>query len=381
MHICFIEDSLLKGGTQIWVSEACKYYLNKGKNVSLICPKNSWIMKECSKYKLLNITSYDFKKIITENKKYITLWSKALKKCDVAVCTVNPPRNNFHCVKFASKCIINNSLSTVLMPKTGTIMPTYEREFYLPPPEVKSEIIVISNATKINLIENFKIPSEKINLIYQGVNINRFISNEQKHELATQKYAITKKPFPIMACVGSLEIEKGHKFLIDALKNLLKIHPNFYLYIVGDGSEEHILKGLVNINNLEKQISFIPFTRQIEYIYEIIDFLVFPSISKEGLPNVIQEAMVCGKPCIATNISGIKEIVINEETGLLVEPKNIFQLETAIFKLLSDGILLEKLSKKSKELILKKFNKNKQFEKYYNLFKNKKYELVDKNTY
>ena len=369
MHICFIEDSLLHGGTQLWVVEACKFYLEKEKNTTVLCPEGSWISKEC-KINGINIVTYDYNKITSQDESSKNIWKEVLKKCDVALCTVNPPRGGFHCVEFASDCIKEESLKTVLVPKTGTIMPEYKREYYLPHETVNSQIIAISQATIKNLIHHYNIPKEKITLLYQGTEVERYQHTKEKRDLAIKKYNLPDNADPILACVGSLEIEKGHKYIIDAVKNLSKkLFKNIHLMIVGDGEELPLIEGMVKINNLEKNISFHSFTKDIELVYERVDFLVLPSIRKEGLPNVLQESMATGKPCIATDISGVKEVVINEKTGYLIKPGNVQELESAIMNLSMDKINQERLGQNAFDLVNQKFNKKIQFEKYYDFFK------------
>lgn len=368
MHICLIEDSLLHGGTQIWMLEACNLYLEKEKNITVLCPKNSWISKKCN-IKGINLVTYDYDKITNQDEVSKNIWKDALKNCDIALCTVNPPRDGFHCVEFASNCIKEESLKTVLVPKTGTIMPHYKKEYYLPDKRVNSQIIAISQATKNNLMEHYNIPKEKITLLYQGTEIERYKHTEEKRKVSLERYPIQNSN-PILAVVGSLEIEKGHKYIIDAVKNLSKkLFKNIHLMIVGDGKEQPLIEGMVKINNLEKNISFYPFTKEIEFVYERIDFLVLPSIKKEGLPNVLQESMATGKPCVATDISGVKEVVINEKTGFLIKPGNVEELESAIMNLAMDKINQERLGQNGFDLVNKNFNKKIQFEKYYNFFK------------
>ena len=130
MRIGFIEDTHFHGGTQIWVVEAVKNFIAKNHEVSLLAPEGSWVAEQCIRMGAA-ISTYDWEDVVNENTHSQDIWTKALSICDVAVCTVHPPRNGFHCSVFAARCINEGGLETHLIPKTGTIVPEYLREFYL----------------------------------------------------------------------------------------------------------------------------------------------------------------------------------------------------------------------------------------------------------
>ena len=219
----------------------------------------------------------------------------------VAVCSVHPPRDNFHCVGFAAECIKASGNKTALVPKTGTIVPTYKREYYLPDPKVKTRIITITRFTKNALIKNFEIPSYKIKTIYQGTNPEKFTPSEFVQKQNEELYGKKDHNIFTLGIVGKFEIRKGHIVLLEAIKKLLnvnrlKINVNF----VGEGPTLENVKNTVSQLNLEDQVEFFPFTDTPQYFYDSIDVLVLPSLYKEGLPNVLLEAMLMEKPCIAS---------------------------------------------------------------------------------
>ena len=104
MHIGFIEDTPLRGGTQIWVTEAVKKFIDAGEKVSVIAPEGTFVAQTCAKYGA-KVTTYNFDDIVVNPGKYENAWISGLADCDVAVTTVHPPRNSFHCVGFGAKCI------------------------------------------------------------------------------------------------------------------------------------------------------------------------------------------------------------------------------------------------------------------------------------
>ena len=131
MRIGFIEDTHLRGGTQIWVTEAVEKFVEAGEEVKLIAPAGSFVAEE-SAASGAEVFTYDWDDISKNGSAYRDSWERGLAAMDVAVCTVHPPRDGFHCSVFAGGILAESGLKTVLIPKTGTIVPEYKREFYIP---------------------------------------------------------------------------------------------------------------------------------------------------------------------------------------------------------------------------------------------------------
>lgn len=368
MNIGFIEDTPLRGGTQIWVSEANRYFLGRGENVTVLAPEGSWIANEC-RNDGANVVTYDYEKVVAQDTKNKQIWSEALSACDVAVCTVHPPRNSFHCSVFAGQVIKEYDLNTVLIPKTGTIVPEYKREYYLPDESIRSSVIVITDFTRKYLVDTYKIPDDTVELIYQGTEVKLFTPNPERKPEAHKRYPVPENASPILGCVGTFEERKGQTVLLDAISQLAQGPlPNVHLILVGEGPDEQMLKERVKDMGLEKQVSFFPFTREPIFVFERIDALVLSSLYKEGLPNVLLEAMSMAIPVVSSKMAGVPEIVENGKTGYMVEPGDSRQLAEAIIKLWSDKVAFAKMCENGRKLMLEKFDKQTQFDSFLSYF-------------
>ena len=361
MRICFIEDTPLHGGTQIWVAEAIRFALAQGEEVTLLAPKNSWIIEQV-RGTGAEITAYDWAQ--PEAK----IWADALKNSAIALATVHPPRGDFHCIRFAGQVIQAGNLPTVLIPKTGTIVPEYERAFYQPAENIRSAVIAIAKFTQRYLIENYHIPAEKTHLIYQGVNLRRFHASPKMRTVAEKRYLLPANAAPLLGCIGSFEKRKGQAVLLEALALAKQNLPDFHLLLVGDGADESKLKKQVAELDLTENVSFFPFTRDPELLFARVDLTILPSIGKEGLPNVLLESLAMGTPVIASDFGGIPEVIIDGETGILVPPADASQLRDAILHLWKNPALREKMSINAVELMRENFDKEKQFAKFFQFF-------------
>lgn len=369
MKIGFIEDTTLRGGTQIWVTEAAQNFIDQGEDVAVLTPQGSHVATLCEEAGA-SVFTYDWDDIEKNPAAYEQIWIDGLSNMDVVVCTVHPPRGDFHCTAFAAHCIKKAGLSTILIPKTGSIVPWYKREYYIPDPNVNTHVISITNFTRDYLIEEYKIPAEKVELIYQGTDINRFQSSEETQKEALTRYVLPDGAGPILGSIGALENRKGQILLLQSVRRLLDANrlTNIHVMFVGEGPDEEMLRAATKAYHLENHVSFFPFTREPNYVFERIDILALPSFYKEGLPNVILEAMSMQLPVISTDLAGIPEVVINGETGYLTDPANIEQFTDAIEKLWESKETCERMGRNARKLMQDTMDKSKQFDVFRSFF-------------
>jgi glycosyltransferase involved in cell wall biosynthesis len=367
MHICFIEDTYLHGGTQIWVAEAMRDFMDKGHDVTLLTAAGGFNAKD-GVLTDARVVTYDFNDVIAEDERNRDLWKEALSGADVAVCTVHPPRDGFHCSLFAARCIEEAGLDTVLAPKTGTIVPEYERDFYSPPRDIQSHVICITDFTRRYLIDTLRIPEEEVSLVYQGTEVSRFTRDEERRREAEKRYVLPSNAAPILGSVGSFEHRKGQVVLLEAVAEIRRTLPNVHLVLVGDGPDEQLLNNAVAEMGLEANVTFFPFTREPVHIFEIIDILVLSSLYKEGLPNVLLEAMSMNLPVVASRLAGVPEVVIDGRTGRLTEPGDVHGLARAVELLWEDPAACREMGNEGRKLMVEKFDKVHQFDAFLDHF-------------
>lgn len=185
-----------------------------------------------------------------------------------------------------------------------------------------------------------------IKIIPMGVDSNLFTQKNENKNL--RKKFVIKKEF--ILSVGRLAEKKGIKYLITAMKKVIKELPEAKLIIIGDGPERKNLELLTKKLNLDKNIVFTG-TIENKYLpefYVTADLFVGPSIitksgDTEGLGVVFLEALASGTCVVGSNVGGIPDIIEHNKTGLLVRQKDSKQLANAIIKLLSKPKLRERL--------------------------------------
>jgi len=182
------------------------------------------------------------------------------------------------------------------------------------------KVIAVSFGLKNRLMQ-IGIPEDKIEVLLNGVNTELFRPLEQAECRDKFKLPLDQK---IILFIGNLVPVKGLEYLIEAFALFLnETKDNISLILVGDGPLKQKLTLKTKEFNIEKNVQFMgkqPYG-DIPYWINACDIFCLPSIS-EGCPNVVIEALSCGKPVVATNVGGIPELVTSKEFGLLVTSKD-----------------------------------------------------------
>jgi glycosyltransferase involved in cell wall biosynthesis len=147
----------------------------------------------------------------------------------------------------------------------------------------------------------------------------------------------------VVLTIGRLSREKGHADLVRALGMLRSIPHTWRLVLVGVGPEQGALERLAASLKISGRVVFAGFQRDVTHFYAIAHLFVLPSHS-EGSSNVLLEAMMAGVPIVATRAGGTPEIVLDEDTGLLVPIRDPHALAGAIARLLHEPDLAARLA-------------------------------------
>lgn len=169
-------------------------------------------------------------------------------------------------------------------------------------------------------------------------------------------------PFRIL-CVGTLHEVKGQEYLVDACALLAAEGVDFICRLVGDGPSRRALEERIAARGLTDRVVLagaLPRDRVAHLLHEA-DVLAAPSVptdsgKREGIPVVLMEALGSGVPAVASDLSGIPELVIDGETGLLVPPRDAAALADALTRLASDPVLRERLGVQGREKVLAEFD-------------------------
>jgi glycosyltransferase involved in cell wall biosynthesis len=191
------------------------------------------------------------------------------------------------------------------------------------------KIVVVSNATK-NYVWSLGANPEKIEVLHNGVDLNRFRPLTGIKDKMRRKLGITEDSSVVLT-VRRLVYKNGIDTLIESAKKAVKQNPRLVFIVVGKGPDFEEVKEKIAQLGIQKNFRLTGFIsdEDLPLHYNAADFFVLPSKSGEGLPLVALEAMACGVPVISTNVGGISEIM-NEDYGKLVPPNSPEALADAI---------------------------------------------------
>jgi len=230
------------------------------------------------------------------------------------------------------------------------------------------KVIAVCEAVRKAEIESSNVPSEKAVTIHNGIDPIAFISVSDEAALEIRNSFEIPDDALLLGAIGRLHPSKGFNDLISALAYIKAKTNSVRLIIVGEGELRGSLELQIINHNLSGTIKFAGLRNDIPELMSALDIFVSSSLW-EGLPNVVLEAMVAGKPVVATSVGGTPEVVVDGETGLLVPPRNPEALARAIFRLLKNPELGSRMGRAGKERVLKQFSIQRMVTKTQQLYK------------
>jgi glycosyltransferase involved in cell wall biosynthesis len=228
-----------------------------------------------------------------------------------------------------------------------------------------SHIVVVTPAFKRQLIENWRVPAEKISIIENGVETDMFRqvpANELRRQLGGQG--------KLLFCYsGTMGMAHGLETLLDAAADLSQSDPHILFVLVGEGAEKERIKALAASRKLDN-VRFVdqqPREKIPEYISASDGCLVLlrrTELFKTVIPTKMLEFMACARPVILAVDGQSREIVENAKAGIFVEPENAAALAAAVRKLAADRGLRESLGRNGREHILQHYARQRTAEEY-----------------
>ncbi|NPE27570.1 glycosyltransferase [Methanococcoides sp. SA1] len=178
-------------------------------------------------------------------------------------------------------------------------------------------MILVSNKQKFLLSKYFPIYSSKMFVIPNGYDSSLFFAQDANISRKKLGLPIENK---VIVSVGNLLEVKGHKHLIESMKEIVKHRKDVQCYVVGSGRLENKLREQIISSGLQECVILVGARPHddIPLWINACDLFVLPSLN-EGNPTVMFECLGCGKPFVGTKVGGVPEIISSDDYGLLVE--------------------------------------------------------------
>jgi len=207
-------------------------------------------------------------------------------------------------------------------------------------------VIALSAAHREYLVAEEEIDPRKVRVIHNGIDLERFRPDTplRRADLGLPDDA------PVVGVVAGLRPEKAHDTFLRAAAVVRDRLPSARFVLIGDGPERERLAGLTGALGLESRVHFLGRRDDVADLLPLLDLSVLPSRS-EAFPLAILEAMAAGRPVVASEVGSIPDMVVPEETGLLVPPDDVGRLADAIARLLADPGLARRMGEAGREQV------------------------------
>ena len=247
-------------------------------------------------------------------------------------------------------------------------VPIYQRFADAVLGRVAVKVIAVSESVKKFMVDKQFYKSDSIKVIYNGIDLEPGVQNQNNPEQGSKQAAITEEPSSgrvslsrtslkdefninsddkIISVIGRLHYIKGQQILFAAIPEIVRDYPAITLVVVGEGELKDELEGIAEEHEFGEKVKFIGFRNDIESIMEQSDVVVIPSLS-DACPTVALEAMKCGCAIVASGVDGLIEILSDRKDALLVPVSNTSDLARGVVELLNNPALSLELGRQAK---------------------------------
>ena len=165
---------------------------------------------------------------------------------------------------------------------------------------------------------------------------------------ARHRFGFEDDSLKIFGTVTRLHESKGNRYFIDAAARVAKELPEARFVIVGEGPLQPELEAQAERLGIQDRVVFLGFQRDVAACYASFDVAVFPSLW-EGTPLTVFECMAMQKPILSTDVDGLREVLVNDDNALVVQPRDTDALATGMARLIDDEALAKRLASRAHE--------------------------------
>jgi len=219
-------------------------------------------------------------------------------------------------------------------------------------------VIAVSESVKEEIVDKLKVAeNKKCVVVPLGLDLKNFLECEKekgsfRRELGLQDDVL------LIGIVGRLVPIKNHEMFLNVAKQILgkNLSAKVMFVIVGDGERREDLKDYAKKLGLEGSLIFTGWRQSLSSVYSDLDIVALTSLN-EGTPVSIIEAMASGKPVIATDVGGVKDLIVDGENGFLAKSNDVKDFTDRLTKLIADKEQRSRFGKRGREIVREKYVK------------------------
>ena len=259
----------------------------------------------------------------------------------------------------------------VIFTEHGRMFPDYRRPKRMLANRVlvggRDRVVGVGQAVRQALIANEGLKSERVGVIYNGINLAAYQNSPIADRNAVRlEFGWTDDHFVIVQ-VARLNALKDHLTAVRAFQQVHAALPNARFLIVGEGEEREAIEAEIDKRDLGEYIRLAGLRKDVPRVVTACDLLWLTSVS-EGIPLTLIEGMAAGLPVVATDVGGVSEVVTANETGLLAPAGNDGELAAAVLSLARDSALRRRLATAGQQRALERFSEDQMVAAYADLY-------------
>jgi len=198
-----------------------------------------------------------------------------------------------------------------------------------------ARVIAVSKQSAELLTSYYGLHPDKITIVHNGIDLPDFKESDiaqaraaLRAELGLPKHAV------VILTLARLAPNKGHRYLVEAMPQVLHMHPNIHFLFAGEHDQAEPVIAQINALGLGSHVHLLGFRSDTQQLLAASDFFALPSLA-EGFSLALVEALAAGLPTVATNVGGASEVIQSGQGGILVPPADSAALAAALKHLLS----------------------------------------------
>ena len=228
-----------------------------------------------------------------------------------------------------------------------------------------AQMVAVAEDIRRFLIDRVGVSPRKLCTIYNGVDAKTVCSAEDGARVR-QELGIAETT-PVIGTIANLYPVKGHTFLLKAAAEVAKVVPQAVWLLAGRGGLLDQLQDEARQLGIKDKVRFLGFRNDPAALLQAMDLFVLPSLS-EGLPVSVLEAMAAGRPVVATDVGGNREVIVDGRTGFLVPPGDSSALASRMITLLANSDLAHGYGAEGRSRVCQHFSLERMVRAYETLY-------------
>ena len=348
LRVIHTEASPHWGGQEIRIFEEMKWFRMQGHEMLLVTPSNATLYKRATEEGFAVISLY-----FTKNRTLLSIFQMMMiiKRFRPDVVATHSSTDSWAGLIAAKlmrvrKRVRYRHVSTAVR---GNFLNRWQYR------SLSNLIITTGECIRKPLIKTFQLPRIQAHSIPTGISLPSIMLSRSEARSNLQRELGLSDETRFIGQVSVLRSWKGHMILKDAFQRINEAFPNYHLVFVGGGPMEATLLKLLRDDPLLHRIHLVGHKPNAWPYFRALDVAVLASLSNEGIPQSLLQAMHAEIPVVGTDVGGIPEIVFHEQTGLLVQSGDAVAMSQTLQRFLTHQNLRTTLPQKARELVQASF--------------------------